>query len=66
MAFKVQQRSLAQRVVSRCRHIKQQAAWDAWLEALGEQCHCSVAEPLLPCPSGCTRVHSSCACAAVT
>lgn len=58
MTFKVQQRSLVQRVVTRCRHIKQHAAWDAWLEALGEQWqhHCC---------SVCTPVHSSCVCAAV-
>jgi hypothetical protein len=56
VAFKQQQRSLTQRVATRCRGIKQQAAWDAWLEALGEQLGSSGHH----CCRACTDVPSSC------
>lgn len=36
VAVKARQRVLAQRVVKACQHIKQQAAWDAWLQVIGE------------------------------
>lgn len=36
MSMRVRQRMLAQRVAKSCQHIKQQAAWDSWLQAIGE------------------------------
>lgn len=35
VSVKARQRMLAQRVNKNCQHIKQQAAWDAWLQAIG-------------------------------